>query len=65
MIVQINPAVVLVRDGRVGCLVARYGMKGCVEFENQRSLEIHLLVDLRYNIMRPPNYKGDKPLNYV
>jgi hypothetical protein len=45
----INPVVVCVPDGRIGCLVHRMGLQGCVEFGSQRILETHHLTTLSYH----------------
>ena len=50
----INPQIVLVPDGRVGCLVHRMGLQGCVEFGQQRVLETYHLTALVYHITLPP-----------
>lgn len=50
----INPQIVRVPDGRVGCLVHRMGLQGCVEFGQQRVLETYHLDALVYHITLPP-----------
>lgn len=50
MLHAINPRVVQVPDGRTGCLVARLGLQGCVEFGAQRMLETYSLSILHYHI---------------
>ena len=51
---EINPQIVRVPDGRVGCLVYRRGLQGCVEFGQQRILETYPLAILTYHITLPP-----------
>ena len=51
---SVNPQVVRTPDGRVGCLIARHGMDGCVEFGQQRVLETYHLTALVYHITLPP-----------
>jgi hypothetical protein len=53
--ISINPQVVRVPDGRVGCLVARIGMQGCVEFGKQRILETYSLAVLGYTYWQAGN----------
>jgi hypothetical protein len=50
----VNPQIVRVPDGRVGCLVARHGFDGCVEFGAQWVLETYHLTTLVYHIALPP-----------
>jgi hypothetical protein len=50
----VNPQLVRVPDGRVGCLVHRMGFNGCVEFGQQRCLETYHLNALTYHITLPP-----------
>ena len=50
----INAQIVRVPDGRVGCLVHRMGLQGCVEFGQQRVLETYHLTALVYHITLPP-----------
>jgi hypothetical protein len=45
---SLNPSLVRVSDGRVGCLVARLGLQGCITFGRQRVLETHALTSLGY-----------------
>lgn len=53
----LNPHVVMVPDGRHGCLVARHGLQGCVEFGKQRILETYPLNVLTYTAIQsePPH----------
>jgi hypothetical protein len=44
----VNPQLVRVPDGRVGCLVARMGLQGCIEFGKQRIFETYPLNVLEY-----------------
>ena len=50
----VNPQVVRVPDGRIGCLVHRMGIQGAVEFGRQRCLETYHLTALIYHITLPP-----------
>lgn len=51
---SINPQVVQVPDGRIGCLVMRMGLAGCVEFGAQRILETYRLDVLNYHLTLSP-----------
>jgi hypothetical protein len=51
---SINPQVVQVPDGRVGCLVMRMGLAGCVEFGAQRIIETYRLDVLNYHLTLSP-----------
>ena len=57
----INPQIVRVPDGRVGCLVHRMGLQGCVEFGQQRVLETYPLGILIYHITLPPRAPRPAP----
>jgi hypothetical protein len=46
----INPTVVQCPDGLVGCLVAREGLLGCVEFGTRRIVSAYPLITLSYHI---------------
>lgn len=46
VMVSVNPHVVRTPDGRMGCLVARLGLQGCVSFGTHRILETFPLVAL-------------------
>lgn len=46
----VNPVVVRTRDGRVGTLTARIGLKGCIEFGEHRRVETHSLEYLHYHL---------------
>ena len=50
--ISLGPQLVTVPDGRIGCLVARQGMSGCVEFGGKRILETYNLGILEY--FQPP-----------
>jgi hypothetical protein len=50
--IAINPMVVQIPDGRIGCLVARIGLQGCIEFGEQRVLETYPLTILGYHVTR-------------
>ncbi len=52
--ITINPQLVLTPTSRVGVLVARIGMRGCVEFGPQRILETYPLDILRYHFTKAP-----------
>jgi hypothetical protein len=56
----LNPTVVRVPDGRVGCLVGRVDLDGYVEFSTKRRPERYKLTVLNY--MGPTRYrrKADK-----
>lgn len=51
---SINPQVVQVPDGRIGCLVHRMGLQGCVEFGKQRVLETYHLTTLSFHLTLSP-----------
>lgn len=46
--IPVGPQIVSVPDGRTGCLVARIGLMGCIEFGYQRIIETHPLGQLLY-----------------
>jgi hypothetical protein len=45
---SINPTAVRTPEGTVGCLVARHGLSGCVEFGQKRLLWTYPLGALTY-----------------
>jgi len=47
---HVNPVVVHVPDGRIGCLVARDVLHGYVEFDRQRRFECYPLAILVWHL---------------
>jgi len=54
--VAINPMVVQTPDGRIGCLVARLGLRGCIEFGAERIVGTYMLSTLNYHLTPPPRH---------
>lgn len=58
--IAVNPQVVRLPDGRFGCIVARHGLKACVQIGRRRILETHNLVTLSYHFTLEPPAPGKR-----